>query len=99
MNLAERAGMTVEDFIEKDIITTEYERKFLERLTKKQKEMYLVKKFVHQYRFIFGGKQEGCRIALNKFCELNGYRTRSIKSVSNIYQEPVQFHEFPDFNE
>ena len=87
--------MPKEEFIKLELITEEKERNFFVQLTSKQQEMYLVRKFVHQYKFTYGGTHKECLEALNQFCLLKGFKTRkSVKSVSNIALEPFMAKEF-----
>jgi len=100
MTLAEKAGVTLAEFINDGIIATDFERAYINGLTDKQKEMYNVKKFVHLYDSIFEGTHEDGLAALNQFCLKHGYKPRKNKtSVTKILQEPRRFHEFPNFHE
>lgn len=80
--------ITKEDFINQNFITEEKESNFFNKLTKKQKEMYLVRKFVPLYLSIYGGTHEECLVALNEYCIKNGFKTRkTVKSISIIILE------------
>ncbi|USK33512.1 hypothetical protein LIT25_23900 [Bacillus sp. F19] len=77
-----------------EITLCEREQRLLSAHTPKQVEVYLMKKFISEYRFINscnkgGGSQTDCWRRLNAFLESKGYKPKKhLASVNKLWDVP-----------
>ena len=78
-----------------DISLDEREQKFLSAYPPKQKEIYLMKKFISRYKFIIGGTKTECLKMLNEQLVKMGYkRKKYLSTVTRLWDEPFISYEF-----
>ncbi len=80
-----------------DFELTERELRILSAQTPKQKEIYIMKKFIQQYRF-FSDKSSSktdCWRKLNEILASKGYKQKKhVSSVTKLWDEPFVSYEF-----
>ncbi|MCQ9281729.1 hypothetical protein NQ129_08065 [Priestia aryabhattai] len=72
-----------------DIELTDYENTVLNQYPTKQRERYLMKKFIQWYKIEVNISQRDCHQRLNLWLMENGYKPkRSFTSVHELWHEP-----------
>lgn len=86
-----------------EITLNERELNFLSTLPLKQSEIYLMKKFISQYKlldFDGTGTKTDCFMKLNEYLALNGYKPKKhVSTVTKLWDEPFISYELPYHDE
>ena len=82
------------------VTLTEEEAKMLADKSKREKEAFIMRKFVEEFQWFNDGSQGECFKQLNKFREANGYKPwKSQRSVAQIWEEISPFRNEEFFKE
>lgn len=83
-----------------DFTLTERELKILSAQPPKQTEIYIMKKFISEYKFMKAcnngeGNKTDCWRKLNEVLDSKGYkRKKHVSSVTKLWEEPFVSYEF-----
>lgn len=83
-----------------EITLNEQELKILSTRTPKEKEVYLMGKFIHTFRLFNGGSQAECFRQINEFRENHGYKLwKAHGSLVRLWDKYFVSYEFPFHDE
>lgn len=80
-----------------EVSLTKKEALYFADKPKKEKEMYIMRKFINEFQLFNGGSQTECYKQINEFRVANGYsKWKSQRSVAKIWEEDLPFYEPQD---